>query len=182
MATMSREKFEALARKYIKRDGLENILESMSTTDFYIAPASTRYHHSYEGGLVEHSIEVFEHLKNDCKDNLATEESIAIVSLFHDICKINFYKVETRNTKDERGKWIQVPYYTIEDKLPLGHGEKSVILLLQHMNLAAEETMAINAHMGGFDSRGENVISNTFNICPLALHLHIADLKSTYLK
>lgn len=178
-----KEHFEKLARAYIKRDGIEDLLTMLSKTDFYTAPASTRFHDSVEQGLVYHSLKVFTYLRGDkdiSKLNIS-EESVAICALFHDICKIGFYKVSTRNTKDENGKWIQVPYYEVDDKLPLGHSEKSVMLLQSYMKLTTDEILAINAHMGGFDDR-KFIIGNTFDTCPLAVCLHVADLKASYLK
>ena len=178
---MYKNEFEQLAKHYIKRDGINDLLNHLSKTDFYIAPASTRYHDSHEGGLVKHSLRVFNYLSEELMDDdTYSHETIAIVSLFHDICKINFYKKEMRNTK-QNGKWVQVPYYKVEDKLPIGHSEKSVILLREFIKLTPDEILAINSHMGGFDNR-DFVISGAFSICPLAVHLHIADLKATYLK
>lgn len=179
---MNKDRFEMLAKKYIQRDGIKDLLSSLDRSDFYTAPASTRFHDSHEGGLVEHSLKVFEALKDDVEayDLGFDMETVAIVSLFHDICKIGFYKTEMRNTK-ENGKWIKVPYYTVEDKLPIGHSEKSVILLQQFMKLKVDEILAINAHMGGWDKR-DFIVSNTFEECPLAVYLHMADLKATYLK
>ena len=128
-----KSKFERIVKENIKRDGIDKLMISIDGTDFYTAPASTRYHHSYEGGLVEHSIQVFNRLKKDWEDNIElnskyTLESIAIVSLFHDLCKMGYYTTEMRNAKID-GKWQKVPYYTVNDLMPLGHGEKSVILL-----------------------------------------------------
>lgn len=174
------EKFESTARKHIKRDGLDNLLADLRKKGFYTDPSSTKYHHCYEGGNVEHSLEVFQHLETDTI--LITEYSMetkAIVSLFHDICKMGTYKVEMRNRKNDMGKWEQYPYYVKEDKVPLGHGEKSILMILEHMKLTYEEMLAIRWHMGAFadgDGMGE-----AFKQCPLAMYLYFADMKSTYL-
>lgn len=176
------QRFERIAKERIKRDGIDQLLGLLRTTDFYTAPASTRYHHAYEGGLAKHSLEVFDILDTDL--NLEFEfskESIAIVALFHDLCKIGFYKVDTRNTKDEKGKWIQVPYYTVEDKFPYGHGEKSVYLINSIMKLTDEEAMAIRWHMGFSEKDNMIYVNEAFKQFPLALRLHIADMKSSYL-
>lgn len=176
------QRFERIAKDRIKREGIDQLLGLLRTTDFYTAPASTRYHHAYEGGLAKHSLEVFDILDTDL--NLEFEfskESIAIVALFHDLCKIGFYKVEMRNTKDEKGKWIQVPYYTVEDKFPYGHGEKSVYLINSIMKLTDEEAMAIRWHMGLSEKDNMMYVNEAFKQFPLALHLHIADMKSSYL-
>jgi HD superfamily phosphohydrolase YqeK len=110
-------------------------------------------------------------------------ETIAIISLLHDICKIGFYKVSTRNVKDEKGKWIQVPYYEVDDKLPIFHSCKSVIMLQQIIKLTDDEILAIASHMGLSEPKEHyTTISRAFEQCPLALHLHIADMKATYLK
>ena len=176
-----KQRFKTICKTHIKRDGIDKLLEMLDKTDFYIAPASTKYHGAFESGLVQHSLEVFDILTtdtdaNDCGIKM---ESLAIVSLFHDLCKMGFYKIEMRNAKDERGLWVKVPYYTVDDLYPYGHGCKSVDLLRDFMVLTQDEKLAINAHMGGFDER-KNVVSNTFSICPLAVHLHVADLKATY--
>lgn len=179
----SKQEFIRIAEGNIKRTGIAKILESLEKSDFYTAPASTRFHDSEEGGLVNHSVKVFKELvklDTECK---YTSETLAIVALFHDLCKIGYYVVDYRNTKDESGKWIKVPYYTVNDKLPLGHGEKSCILVLANMELTPEETMAIRWHMGGFEPK-ENYkyLSDAYSEYPLAVMLHMADLKATYVK
>lgn len=178
-----REKFEATARQFIKREGIEQLLDDLRFTDFYTAPASTKYHDAEEGGLCKHSLEVFQILESDLNGHTEFDkESIAIVALFHDLCKMGYYKVEMRNTKNEAGKWVQVPYYTVDDAVPLGHGEKSVILLMDKIKLSLEEIMAIRWHMNGFEPK-ENYqyMSKAYSEYPLAVYLAIADLKSTYI-
>lgn len=183
-----KECFEAIARKYIKRDGLEKLLSSLSISDFYTAPASTKFHDAHEGGLVKHSIRVWEELENERYlyqyDLQLSLESIAIVALFHDLCKIGYYTVSMRNVKNEEtGKWEQVPYYSVDDKFPMGHGEKSVYMIRQFMELTDEEALAIRWHMGGFEPK-ENYqyLGKAYSETPLALLLHLADMKATYLK
>lgn len=177
--------FMATARKYIKRDGLEVVLEGLEKSDFFTAPASTRFHDSEECGLSFHSLKVFNSLVLDQYNGKTgySMETLAIVSLFHDICKIGYYKIEMRNKKDEKGKWISVPFYTVEDKLPFGHGEKSVFMLMQDMKLTLEESMAIRWHMGAYTGQQDwNTLSEAYAQFPLCMHLHFADMKSTYLK
>lgn len=177
-----RERFERIAREFIKRDGLEDLLARLRNTDFYSAPASTKYHHSIEGGLAIHTLEVFDHLITDLKYEDFDKESVAIVSLFHDVCKIGFYKTEMRNTKDDKGKWIQVPFYTVEDNLPYGHGEKSVYMVSDVMKLTTEESMAIRWHMGlGEPKENYMYVQRAFAQFPLTLYLHIADMKSSFI-
>ena len=112
-------------------------------------------------------------------------ESIAICGLLHDLCKANFYKVSTRNVKNEQtGKWEKVPFYQVEDQFPYGHGEKSVWLIERFMRLTVEEAAAIRWHMGGFDDAvrgGSFAVSGAFESWPLCVELHIADLRASYL-
>ena len=113
-----------------------------------------------------------------------SDESIAIVSLLHDICKANFYAVEMRNRKNDQGRWEQYPFYVVDDKLPYGHGEKSVYIISGFMRLSREEAMAIRWHMGFSDNdfqAGGYSVGNAFDKFPLAVLLHIADLQATYL-
>lgn len=183
----SKQEFKDIVKKYIKRDGIDNLMNVLEKTDFYTAPASTRYHDAEEGGLCKHSVEVFKRLSKDFPINLDLTqddnmERVAIVSLFHDLCKMGFYTVEMRNNKNEKGVWEKVPYYTVDDLFPYGHGEKSVYILSSMIKLTDEEAMAIRWHMGLSVPKEEyETMSKAFNLFPLALHLHIADMKATYL-
>lgn len=191
---MMKEKFLEIYRENITRPGAEEFLKWLESTDFFEAPASTRFHLSRPGGLVEHSIHVYERLKKlynvekygDLSD-LAVypeAETIAICGLLHDICKANFYDVEMRNRKNEQGKWEQYPFYVVKDQLPYGHGEKSVYIISSFMKLTREEAMAIRWHMGFSDTEfkgGGFSVGNAFEKFPLAVLTHIADLQATYL-
>lgn len=179
--------FLMLARDDIKRDGIEALLSWLEASDFFTAPASTKFHLSEEGGLCAHSINVYERLVRLCEAEWGEDgfnrESVAIIGLFHDLCKTNIYKVEMRNVK-ENGEWVQKPYFTVDDSLPYGHGEKSVYMLSGFMKLTREEAMAINWHMGGFDLRvqaGSYDYSKAYNKYPLALMVHLADMQATFL-
>lgn len=177
----NKSKFKQLVEENITRDGINNLMKSLENTDFYEAPASTRFHDSFEGGLVYHSIRVFEEL---VKDPMATAEysmeTLAIVALFHDLCKVGFYGTEMRNRK-VNGRWTQVPFYTVEDQFPMGHGEKSVIMAMLHLDLTEDEMFAIRWHMGGFVSKDEyNYLSKAMEECPLVIYLHSADLRASY--
>lgn len=179
--------FLMLARDDIKRDGIEALLSWLEASDFFTAPASTKFHLSEEGGLCAHSINVYERLVRLCEAEWGEDgfnrESVAIIGLFHDLCKTNIYKVEVRNVK-ENGEWVQKPYFTVDDSLPYGHGEKSVYMLSGFMKLTREEAMAINWHMGGFDLRvqaGSYDYSKAYNKYPLALMIHLADMQATFL-
>ena len=134
-----------------------------------------------------HSISVFKTLvEKHFEPETDNMESFAICALLHDLCKAEFYKVSTRNVKnDETGKWEKVPYYAVEDKFPFGHGEKSVFLIERFIRLKPAEAVAIRWHMGGFDEAargGSFAISVAYEKYPLAIKLHLADLESTYLR
>lgn len=180
----NKERFISICKEHIKRDGINTLLDYLEKTDFYTAPASTKYHLCVEGGLCEHSLNVYDMLKNNHFGLNCSEETYAIVALFHDICKINFYKVDYKNAKNEQCVWEKVPFYAVEDSLPYGHGEKSVYILSGFMKLNRDEAMAINWHMGGFDDRakgGSFALSTAFEKYPLAVELHIADMRAMYL-
>lgn len=170
--------------KTIKRRGFKQFSDWLhETTDFLTAPASTRFHGAEKGGLLSHSLHVYYHLLKMVKDDYDLD-TVKIVSLYHDICKANFYKASTRNVKNEEtGKWEQVPYYTVKEEFPYGsHGGKSVYLILAHgLQLTDEEAAAINCHMGGWDYTTYHNPSNAFEKYPLAVYLHTADMLATYI-
>ena len=184
----NREKFIEIYRSCIKREGADAFLAYLTEkTDFFTAPASTRFHGAYEGGLLEHSLNVYECLCDFVKRPrfreqygfTFSEESLAIVSLLHDICKTNFYKTEMRNVK-KNGVWESVPYYTIEDSLPYGHGEKSVYILSGYMRLTREEAFAIRYHMGFSGPEDANQVGRALEMFPLAFALCVADMEASY--
>ncbi|MBP5405086.1 MAG: hydrolase [Clostridia bacterium] len=177
-------------RAAIKREGADKLLDYLiSKSDFFTAPASSKFHSDYEGGLLDHSLNVYHRLLRLVESeygegwkDVISPESVAIVGLLHDVCKINYYKVSYRNVKKD-GVWEQQPYYTIEDELPYGHGEKSVYIISGFMRLTREEAMAINWHMGGFDDRvkgGSYTVGHAFEKYPLAVLAHSADFLATY--
>lgn len=182
----NKQEFLSLARENIGRDGIDELLKYIETTDFFTAPCSTRFHLSEPGGLCAHSLNVYKRLLRLCKNEYGEDvdkEKITICALFHDLCKANYYKTTTRNVK-ENGAWVERPYYTIEDTLPYGHGEKSVYIINGYMRLTREEAIAINWHMGGFDPRAQasdGTYSAAYNKYPFAVLLHIADLMATYI-
>lgn len=186
MIDLNKEKNQFLEMySRIEREGSAEMLKWLESSDFFTAPASTRFHGSYPGGLVAHSNNVCRRLLEEMPISDTSVESVVLVSLLHDVCKVNFYKAGTRNVKDpETGKWEAVPSYSIDDKLPMGHGEKSVFIINQFMKLTVEEALAIRWHMGAFDEAvkgGSYSMGNAYEKCPLALLLHIADMKATYL-
>ncbi len=181
------EKFHLLYEENIKREGADRFLAWLDRTDFFTAPASTKFHCACENGLVQHSINVFEVLvEKHFEEGLDSMESFAICGLLHDVCKSQFYKVSSRNVKNEEtGAWEKQPYYMVEDSFPYGHGEKSVFLIERFLRLKPAEAVAIRWHMGGFDEAvkgGSFAISLAFDKYPLAVKLHLADLEATYLR
>ena len=180
-----RARFVEIYNKNITRPGADRLLSWLETTDFFTAPASTRYHGACECGLVMHSLNVYDAMMQHFYTEGENAESYAICALLHDLCKANYYKVGTRNVKnDVTGQWEKVPFYSVEDLFPYGHGEKSVFLIERFMKLKVEEAVAIRWHMGGFDDAvrgGSFALSGAFEKYPLAVKLHIADLEATYL-
>ena len=182
-----KQKFIEYYQANIHREGADRLLEWLQTTDFFTAPASTRYHCACPAGLVMHCINVYEVMMEKHFDpETDSAESFALCALLHDVCKAQFYKVSSRNVKNERtGQWEKVPYYVIEDAFPYGHGEKSVFLIERFVRLKPAEATAIRWHMGGFDdaARGGNFsISVAYDKYPIAVKLHLADLEATYLR
>lgn len=181
----NKERFIDIFTTHVKREGAEKFLAWLQKTDFFTAPASTKYHCACEGGLLIHSLNVYDTLRAKYFDENESEESFAICALLHDVCKSQFYKTSTRNVKnDETGKWEKKPYYSVEDLFPYGHGEKSVFLIERFMRLKLDEAMAIRWHMGGFDESvkgGSFAISLAYDKYDLAVKLHLSDLEATYL-
>lgn len=187
-----KEEFTKIYTENIKREGAKELLDYLTDEkkcDFFSAPASTRYHGAYEGGLAEHSLNVYKCLKDYLSREMIKEkfglsfsdETVAIVALLHDMCKINVYKTSMRNVKDNNGQWTKVPYYQFEDNLPYGHGEKSVYMISGYMRLSRDEAFAIRYHMGFSGEENKNTIGNALDKFPLALALNIADMEATFL-
>lgn len=180
-----KEEFINLLRS-TNREGIEDLIKFLEEkTDFYTAPASTKFHGSHEGGLLEHSMKVYEILKHKVEncfiDMNVPKESLILVPLLHDICKVNFYKVDYRNAKNALGEWEKVPYYTVDDQIPYGHGEKSVMMLTEYIKLTPEEKYAIRWHMGYTEPKElYNTIGAAYKKYPFALLMHEADLEATY--
>lgn len=181
--------------KKTKRKGINGLIDWLERSDFFVAPASTQYHGNYTGGLLEHSLNVYnalvfelENLK-DSDFNLSeiSEDSVILVSLLHDICKVNCYVESTRNVKNEQtGKWEQVPYYKRDPLFPMGHGGKSIFIAQQFIQLSPEEAQAIYWHMSAFDAGHDtyntyNELTQAYSMNLLAFLLHQADMKATYI-
>ena len=176
--------FEDILMSKVTRDGVESLIGWLRTTDFYTAPASTRFHGSFEGGLALHSLNVYHELVrlNTAFSAGLDPESMALVALCHDLCKIGYYKVSTRNVKNEAtGVWEKKPFYKVEEDFPFGgHGSKSVFLLQYFVKLTPEEAAAINSHMGAWAKSDYANPSAVYDDSMLAWLLHVADEAATY--
>lgn len=184
----NKARFKTLVSENISRDGIDKLMSYLENeTDFFEAPCSTKYHLNVRGGLCEHSINVYCALMDLCTnynyDIARYAETLTIVSLFHDVCKTNFYK-PTLVSKKVGNSWTQVPGFEIDDKFPIGHGEKSVIIIQQHMRLTIEEMLAIRWHMGAWDAAvkgGEYSFSAAQACKPLVTLLHCADMIASHI-
>ena len=182
-----KERFITIFKEKIHREGADKLLAYLESSDFFTAPASTRYHGAYFGGLLEHSLNVYDCLcdylaRPRVKEQYGlefSEESVAVVALLHDLCKVDFYVESTRNVKED-GVWKTVPFYTIDDKLPYGHGEKSVYIASGYMRLTREEAFAIRYHMGFSGEENVNTVGAAFAKFPLAVALFTADMEASY--
>ena len=186
----AKERFIDLYKSKIHREGADRFLEYLEgrTSDFFTAPASSRFHNAKEGGLLEHSLNVYDCLNEylarpRVRDEYGiqfSDETIAIAALLHDVCKINCYKTSMRNVKDENGKWTQVPYYEFDDQLPYGHGEKSVYIISGFVKLTRDEAFAIRYHMGFSGNDDERNVGRALEMFPLATALFVADMEATF--
>ncbi|MBR6789299.1 MAG: HD domain-containing protein [Oscillospiraceae bacterium] len=183
---ITKAEFIASYNQLITRKGADKLLQWLEKQDFFTAPASTRYHLACEGGLMQHSWNVYQRLRQLCEAEVSTgrswsDETIAICGLLHDLCKVGYYKQEMRNVK-VNGTWEQQPFYTVDEQFPYGHGEKSVFIAERFIRLTSEEAVAIRYHMGGFDAKpGDYSISKAYEMYPLGAMLHSADLLASYL-
>lgn len=190
MADM-KDEFIELFQENITREGSQALLDYLvNKSDFFTAPASTKFHGAYPGGLCEHSVNVYDCLKDYLERPRVAElygleeyspETIAIVALLHDLCKVGCYKGGTRNVKnDATGQWEKVPTFFYEDPLPYGHGEKSVYIISGFMRLSREEAMAIRWHMGFSGAEDKGLVGKALEQYPLAFALSVADMEATY--
>lgn len=174
--------------KNVKRKNIESVINFLVEGDFFTAPASTRFHGNFEGGLAEHSLNVYEIFKrkNEIYDLGLSEDTVTIVSLLHDICKVDFYTVYDKNVNiakaGEKPRWVKMPAYGVNDLFPAGHGEKSVIILQRLIGITREESLIIRWHMGGYEPKENyNSISIAWNMYKAGAALHTADLESSYI-
>ena len=180
-----KQQFLDLCREMIHREGLEDLLAWLSKVDFFQAPASTRFHGAYAGGLCQHSMDVFDYARKLAflSPTPIPEESLAIAALFHDVCKCNLYKTEYRNQKID-GEWQKVPVYVTDERFHFGgHGSKSVYQVQYFMKLEPAEATAINCHMGFSDGSVETLrnVGSAYSQFSLAWIIHTADEAATYL-
>lgn len=185
--------FKTIVAANIQRDGIDNLMEWVENeTDFFTAPASTRYHGSYEGGLLEHSLNVYNRLVFEMNtvigegwEDIYSPETIAIVALFHDLCKIDRYVLTEKWRKDEDGQWEAYEAYDYnKEKAEMGHGAQSVYYLQKFIQLTEIEAQAIYWHMGAYDISPYSSLANcseTFKWNPLAFLVHRADMAATYI-
>ena len=167
--------------KITNRKGIDKLIKWLEQTDFFSFPTRTTYNLSTEGGVLEQRLSVNDDSVNewDCSDKIS---SLIIVALLHDVCKANYYTIKERSVK-KNNEWIKEPYYTVEDQYPIGHGEKSVMIIQKFIELTEEEIAAIRWHMGAYEPKESySTLNKAFSKYPLALMLHIADLKATYIK
>lgn len=168
----------------IHREGIRDLMAWLEESDFYICPASTRYHGAQRSGLLKHSLNVYDELKrllNTYSEIVVDEESVLIASLFHDLCKVNTYTTEQRNRKNENGQWEKYDAYVRSEKLRFGgHGSKSLFLVQHFIDLTPEEAVAINCHMSSWE--GNNDAGDAFEQFPFAWLVHVADEAATYIR
>lgn len=193
------EKFEQLLTS-VKRDGIDKLMAYIRKSDFYRAPASTRFHSCHDGGLLEHSLNLYECLLSKKQNPIWAEvlrevddESLILVALLHDLCKSYLYVPEFKNKKvysdtgtkkDEGGRfdWQAVKGYSTDDKIPYGHGEKSVMMIEEFIKLKPIERYAIRWHMGFTEPKEYwNTLTTAIKKYPVILAVHQADMEATYL-
>jgi len=169
-----REEFHKVFTERVRRPGAEDLLEWMERNGFFEAPASTKYHLAIPGGLALHSLNVYNRLREIAASkailDAATEESVAIMALLHDLCKTDCYH------RDGEG-------YKFRDPIPLGHGEKSVYIITKYMKLLETEALAIRWHMGAYDDAvkgGTKAFNAAMNLTPWVWRLHQADMIATW--
>lgn len=180
----------------IQRPGADDLLEWLESTDFFTAPAGTKHHGAYYGGLMIHSMNVWKRLREiACRDVLGddpgeldrqTRETVAILGLLHDVCKVGAYHIETKRRKNpDTNQWEDYQTYTFRDPFPLGHGEKSLYLISRFIKLTEAEALAIRWHMGAFDDaahgNGKTALNAAMNVTPWVWRLHEADMCAAHI-
>ena len=167
-----------------ERKGIEPLVAWLEKGDFFFAPLTANQRGAYKGGLLEHSLNVYmAYMMLFAQDN-DPFSSVVLITLLHKLCRCGYFKLEQRTQLNEKGKWEKVPTYVVEDKFPLGGGEKSIYLIERFVRLKPEEAIAIRWHMGGFDAAAQNsseTISTAFDKYPLAAKLHAAYMYAAHI-
>lgn len=199
------ENTEALVRRFeaemskVNRPGMADLMAYIRKSDFYTAPASTKYHLSCNGGLLQHSLNVLDALRGSLAQNPSNpdewlymvsgkavdklpSESVILIALLHDLCKTHFYTVGTRNVKNEQtGKWEKAPFYSVNDKMPLGHGPKSAMLAMNYIKLTNKEMYSIWWHMGFTNTEDTVTLCDAIAQYPIIWAVHNADMMASYM-
>lgn len=195
----NKEEFISIA-KTINREGMDELIKALEESDFFVAPASTKYHLNVKGGLCEHSLNVYYNMLK-LRDTFCPgieDETCKVSALFHDLAKVNFYEEYAQNVKeysprgskrDEMGNfdWVAKKAYKVKsasdrDFVCSTHGVNSYILLSKYIKLYQQERAAIiNHHSGLDDGMANNDIGEVFNRYPAATILHMADYLATYI-
>lgn len=197
MNTDKKEEFLRIWAERVHRDYADAMLDwLLHETDFFTAPASTKHHGAHPGGLLEHSLNVYHRLRGivcletygEITSSLMSEdveETVAVLGLLHDVCKVNCYHAETKRRKNpETGRWEDYQGFVFRDPLPLGHGEKSLYLIQRHMDLLPEEALAIRWHMGAYDNAAKadpRALSAAMAASPWVWRLQEADMCATWI-
>ncbi|MBO4687705.1 MAG: metal-dependent phosphohydrolase [Clostridiales bacterium] len=197
--SISAEQREANKKKIIelllstKRPGMDRLVDWITNkTDFFTAPASTKYHLCCDGGLAQHSLHVYQRLSEKVAQGLINIEpdTVIITSILHDLCKVNFYVKETKNVKEgtkinqygkEVANWVEKEVWGIKDSFPVGHGEKSCWYIQNFIRLKAEEYAMIRLHMGPDKNTYPDPFSETAKIYPSVVAIFTSDIESAYI-
>ncbi len=187
--TLKKEFCELL--RSTNREGVDYVIEDLESLGFFDAPASTKFHLNYDGGLCEHSLNVCkvgimlreEMIKMSPESaSYLPKESVIIATLLHDVCKADIYKKVLKKQKNQYGVWEEVPGFEVDySNFPMGHGEKSVIrLLLSGLELTDDEMLAIRWHMTAWDlpfqsPEQKGNLNTARDICPLCSLVQSAD-------
>ena len=161
-----KERFLSILSK-VKREGIDELIEWLENSSFFIDPASTKYHDAFEGGLLKHSLEVYD---NYCKltGTGSDDETAIIACLLHDVCKIGTYQK------------IDTGYTYKQTTLPFGHGDKSVLMIREFIQLTVEEILMIRWHMGAYESKEcWNDLGQAQSMYKSVLYIHFADMLSS---
>lgn len=172
-----------------ERDGIDKLADYLSdSTDFFTAPASTRFHNNFSGGLAQHCLNVYENFKSllEIKGIEMSEGSIIICALLHDLCKCNTYIVETRNRKNEQGQWEKYNIWATNKDvdIPLPHSSRSIAIIRKFIKLSIKEELTIFYHMGpygGEDYEYRNMLKAANEKYPQTVLFYVADTIASYL-